>query len=742
MRLILFSTKRQIRNYLSDFNNVLLDKVKTIGEFFNSIVVVKDRTFIDDDLRKIYLFKAIQELDISKLGFRKEFLSIAKNSEFIFSFLNELFLERVDIDDVIMSDVYVEFEEHLNIIKEIKNRYAKLLEEEGFIDTFLIEDYHLNEGLLEGIDEIEINLDGYLTKFDIEVLNKIDLPVFINIDVTNLNKSLIGKFLKDVEAGYRYRIDFKSLEILKKEKLNSNSNIETYAFSNRFNEINFIFAKIAEMVENGISPEKIGVILPDETLAEKLIELDEFNNLNFAMGIPFQKSPLFKKLRAIYEYKLNGDEISYRKIKDILDEYEKSDLLEFVMEQATEKEKKLIEEEVFKLKIFKDFVDEKEKFLHFIIERFSKLTFDDNNGGKVTCSGVLESRGMEFEGVVIVDFNEGIVPNVNSKDLFLNTFIRENAKLPTRADKENLQKHYYSSLFNRAKEVAIAYVSNEEHSPSRFLYELNLPEAKNYDKKYSEVLFKPSKPKSRTLYNETFEIISPITPSSLKMLIECPKKYYFSKILKIENEDERELVFGTVFHEAVENAVKKKNELQNSDDYFREIMSYIYSKFYLRKNILEIKTKFEDAIKEFCEADFEEMKYSQNIVEEWVNFEFEGKILSSKVDRIDTINDKITLIDYKTSSSVDKEYYDFQMTFYYLWAKSQGYQNIKIYFYKINEEFEKIEPKLKIEELKEALNNLENRVREAEDLIVEDKIVKKAVDICKYCDYKVACGKV
>ncbi len=50
--------------------------------------------------------------------------------------------------------------------------------------------------------------------------------------------------------------------------------------------------------------------------------------------------------------------------------------------------------------------------------------------------GVLETRGVSFRGVVIVDFNEGIVPASSSKDMFLNSAVRAFAGLHTRNDRE------------------------------------------------------------------------------------------------------------------------------------------------------------------------------------------------------------------------------------------------------------------------------------------------------------------
>jgi RecB family exonuclease len=740
MKLKLFSTQREIRNWLQDKNNTILDKHQTIGEFLNNIIVVKDKKFIDKDIRKIYLFKAIQELDISKLGFKKEFLSFANDSEFIFSFFKELFLERVDIDDVIMSDTYIEYEEHLNLLKEIKNNYSKLLFKEGYTDDFLIEEYEINEKLLEGIEEIEIHLDGYLSKFDVEVLDKINKNIIINVEVSKFNRSLIRKFLVDLDEGYKYKIKFNTNEILEKEVISSKSDIEVTHFSKRFDEINFVFAKIAEFVESGIEADKIAVILPDESFAEFLEEFDEFKNLNFAMGKSFTESKLFIKLEALYSYLTNEDEVSYLKINDILDNYQNMNLIEFIKSLATNKELELIDETLFKLKVFEKMFEDKKLFLHFILERLKELSFDDIYSGKVTTMGVLESRGIEFDGVILVDFNEGIVPNVNSKDLFLNTAIRKKAKLPTRSDKENLQKHYYYNLINKSKKVALSYVQNEKDIPSRFIYELGLELGQNQDEKYNEVLYKFSTPKNIAYYDDEFEVRNPLYPTTLKTLLECPKKYYFSKILKIENDEEQNENFGTIFHESVQKAVENKNKINSEDEYFEFIMNEIYQKMNSKKDIYEIRVNFEDSIKEFCKQDFEKMKYSDNLCEEKVEFDFENIKLGARIDRIDINEKSITLIDYKTSKSLKTDYiYDFQLTFYYLYAL-QNYldKTIKTAYWDIyKSEFIEVEPR--VEELREILKNLPTQIRVAEDIVVNDKTIKKASDICKYCDYKLAC---
>ena len=128
MNLKIFTTSRQIRKWLEGKDNQFLDKHYTLGEFLEKIIVVDGAKFIDKDLRKKYLFEAIRNVNVEKLGISREFINFFEDSDFIFSFFNELFLERVDIDEVIVSDVYLDYEEHLTILKEILKNYKNLIE--------------------------------------------------------------------------------------------------------------------------------------------------------------------------------------------------------------------------------------------------------------------------------------------------------------------------------------------------------------------------------------------------------------------------------------------------------------------------------------------------------------------------------------------------------------------------------------------------------------------------------------
>jgi len=173
-------------------------------------------------------------------------------------------------------------------------------------------------------------------------------------------------------------------------------------------------------------------------------------------------------------------------------------------------------------------------------------------------------------------------------------------------------------------------------------------------------------------------------------------------------------------------------------------MSEITNQISDKKLLFDLLVKWEDNIREFCKKDFEEMKYSENLVEHSETFIFEGKELGFRADRIDIKDNEIVLIDYKTSKNAknNEHYmYDFQTTFYYLWAK-ENYpdKKIKTVIWDLHEA--KPHPgELKIEVLKKVLNNLPTKVKEAEDIIDGEQILKKAENICRYCEYKTACGR-
>ncbi|MEO1923790.1 MAG: PD-(D/E)XK nuclease family protein, partial [Nautiliaceae bacterium] len=126
---------------------------------------------------------------------------------------------------------------------------------------------------------------------------------------------------------------------------------------------------------------------------------------------------------------------------------------------------------------------------------------------------------------------------------------------------------------------------------------------------------------------------------------------------------------------------------------------------------------------------------------------YKGFKLAARVDRIDLKKDEIVLIDYKTSKSAEESEnypYELQTTFYFLWAKEnfKG-KNIKAIIWDIFNS-KKIEGVIKSQTLDEVLEKLPKRVKEAEDIVYQldgKEKIKTVGEICRYCEYKTACGR-
>jgi len=716
MILKVFSTKREIREFVKKSHDGFLPKLCTIGEFFEKSIKVPGFSRVDSDLKKVYLYRAMENVGVSPLGIRKDFLSVFKSSETVFSFFKELFNEKASFEDVLLGDVYGEYEEHVEILKKIYENYASILKKERLFDDITVDEYEINKGFFEGIKRVEIHLQGYLSKRDLEIIRSVPCDVYAYFRVSAYNRPLVEKMFGALKEG-EYVFDIKKNTPLEFKKLPKPAKTEVYSFSDRITQSGFVFASIEELVNKGISPDNIAVILPDEGYAEYLRVLDRHNNLNFAMGEPFVNSTLFIMLEAVFKYITEKDALSFAKASKEIGEFEKiksfEGVLEFVLKHATLRERKLIDEEIYKISRLSELKKHpKEEVLKFILQRFEKLSFDDVKGGRVTVMGVLESRGMEFEGVIIPDFSDSFVPSVGDADFFLNTAVRKRASLPTRREKEALQKNYYYNILLNAKHAKISYIKNEKSSQSRFLSELGLEESKSGDVFYKNVINREERPSFYTP-ETTFEPPKTLTPTLLKTLIACPMKYYYSYVLKIKNEQKE--VFGTGLHDAIAKALTPLPS--SKEEYFERIMQNIL-KDADRKKIFEIRSQWEDKIKAFAHRDFEELDGDVLHEKELPSRKYKNYILKARPDRI--VSGRI--YDYKTSRSQDYLKDTTQAEFYAFLSGEE-----EVYFWDIyNVKLIKLKPD--VEKLKEKIDSLSFLTKRAEER-----------SVCRYCEYAFAC---
>lgn len=747
-----------------------------MNEFISKLTLVDGYKFIDDDTRVLLLLEASDFENFSALQIERNFFTFTKNSSYIFKFFSELSAELYDINALKDADVYGEYEEHITILTELYKRYETLCNERKFLDKiFLPKLYTFNKNFLKNHKKIEIRIEGHLTNFEFKLLQECVeySSIVLHFNSSRFNQKMQNRFKEfglEIENNYSYIISLNNKEIVSKTKIIANKNVSCESFSEALLEVAFVKKKIYEFVKKGYKPENIAVVLPDESKAQFLQSFDEKSNLNLAMGVSFTQSEIYTKLMATtkvidLDSKENMARISrignelYVKLFNIY--YKKASEVDFIgfLEEIKElfenkSELKIFEEEIFSFRAIAPFMKEMsiKSLLNLFMQRLATRTMDDVRGGKVTVMGVLETRAVKFDGVIIIDFDDANVPKRSDKDMFLNSAIREMANLPTMSDRENLQKHYYSMLINSSKEVAMAYVSSEQNRGSRFLKQLGIIESKTYDESaLAKILFESKDVDAKSFEDRVIEYSFKdvkLSSTRLKTFLTCKRKYFYKYIQNINQHSiptdmPEEYEIGNAVHLALKELYSKQNSYSDANKLKHDLnkeLDRVEGTSELDKYLIAIQKRL---LEKFSREEVKRFSQGWHVAhtEELFEVPFHGLTLVGYIDRIDKRENEVTVLDYKTGSYPlytqrnYKEATDFQLEFYYLLASGVG--NIVSCAYYDLKESKRVEEQLldeKLELLKAHLKKL---------LEIQEIDTKQCEDTkhCLYCEYQLMCGR-
>jgi ATP-dependent helicase/nuclease subunit B len=757
-------------------STIFLPHYITMSDFISKLCVVDGYKYIDDDTRVLLLLEASDFKEFSSLQIERNFFTFTKNSSYIFKFFEELSAELYDINELSNADVYAEYEEHILILQELYKRYNKLCTQRKLLDRiFLPKLYSFNSQYVTMHKHITIYLEGYLTNFEFELLNHATHYTKIELVITAsaFNSKMQERFKEygvELEAGNCYTISLNNKNIIESHKVAQNKNIICESFSESLLQVGFIQQKIYEFVFQGYRPENIAVILPNEKFADILKSFDEKNNFNFAMGESFAKSTIYKKIDATLKLidqdskenearlKRVGDELYMKLIALYKVNNSELDFVAFLNDIkayfSNKSELKIFEEEIYNFSKLLPYVKEMngKSLLNLFMQRIAARTIDDVRGGKVTVMGVLETRSVNFDAVVIVDFDEKNVPARSDKDMFLNTKIREIAKLPTMSDRENLQKHYYEMLINHSKAVALCFVSSSESRGSRFLKQLGIKEKNIHNElDYANILFHRTQKKVRVeeeiILDYSFKEIE-LSATRLKTYLSCKRKYYLKYIKQIKNhripkDMPQEYEIGNVVHLALKELYKKNSTYRSVKQLKKDLhkeLDYACGKSELDKYLIAMQKKRMDL---FCEKEVQKFNEGWSVYscEESYKVEYAGMTLMGQIDRVDKRDNEIEVLDYKTGNYTlynknnFTEATDFQLEFYYLLTLGLG--NVKgCAFYDLKESL--IVPEAF---LQEKLEILKSHIKDL--LMVENVNFAKCEDLknCLFCEYAIICRR-
>ncbi|GAA4276084.1 PD-(D/E)XK nuclease family protein [Aquimarina mytili] len=302
--------------------------------------------------------------------------------------------------------------------------------------------------------------------------------------------------------------------------------------------------------------------------------------------------------------------------------------------------------------------------------------------------GMLESRCLDFETVIISSVNEGVLPSGKSINSFIPYDLKRAYNLPTYKEKDAIYTYHFYRLIQRAKQIYLVYNTENEGvgggEKSRFLLQLDIDKRPNHIiEKYTVSTEVPRLSNKLVQVKKNEAILSKLkelgahglSPSALTRYIRNPIDFYYNYILGIKETDEVEETIaantlGTVIHNALEtfytplentfltvDAIKKMQHQVESEIKYQFKKEYSELDITQGKNLLifEVAKRY---IQNFLKSELKLLSTGAQLKILAIESNLKAQIqiseldfpvyIKGKVDRIDQLDGQLRIIDYKT----------------------------------------------------------------------------------------------
>ncbi len=207
------------------------------------------------------------------------------------------------------------------------------------------------------------------------------------------------------------------------------------------------------------------------------------------------------------------------------------------------------------------------------------IPFSGEPLGGVQLMGLLETRNLDFDHLLILSANEGNLPRDSQESSFIPYHLRQAFGLTLPQHQEAISAYYFMRMLQRAQDITICYsnvTKGDRHTEkSRFLLQLQMESG--LDIKSSFISGKNGDNRHLPpLPRKGVSLPQVLSPSSLKNYISCEAKFYYANILKLKpieepDEDMDAAVTGTIFHSSMqylytETALRKANRPHATGD--------------------------------------------------------------------------------------------------------------------------------------------------------------------------------
>ena len=313
--------------------------------------------------------------------------------------------------------------------------------------------------------------------------------------------------------------------------------------------------------------------------------------------------------------------------------------------------------------------------------------------------GVLETRNLDFRRVVLLSANEGMIPSGRGGNTLVPHELKRAFGLPTYQEKDSVYAYNFYHLLLRAEEVYLVFSSESETmgkgEASRFIRQVESELAPRFGIEVRHLVVNNNEPsrsplpdeaghKSEAVVQQLKALASKgFTPTGFDDYLECPLRYYYTKVLRISSEETLDddldaSQLGTCIHNILEHIYAPyvgravdADGLRQSLDNLPVLMQREFEGLFLHGRDSEGRNHFyhsvaETQLRTLLQKEIallgqghriEIVAVEQTMEPHLLGHDAEGSPirLRGKVDRIDRFDGRLRVIDYKTGRLEERE---------------------------------------------------------------------------------------
>ncbi|MES2513821.1 MAG: PD-(D/E)XK nuclease family protein [Bacteroidota bacterium] len=325
--------------------------------------------------------------------------------------------------------------------------------------------------------------------------------------------------------------------------------------------------------------------------------------------------------------------------------------------------------------------------------------------------GVLETRTLDFENIILLGVNEGVLPSGKSSNSFIPNDLKRYHGMPLYGDKDAVYAYHFYRILQRATHVLMTY--NTEHTvlgsgeKSRFITQLQF-ELQKYNPEHvitermlsgdslpasvrNEISFEKNDFNLAPIVKKltTNDEYSGLSPSALIAYKDCALRFFFRYGAGIKETDDVEEsaeanTQGSILHESLEMLYKPyigrvltEGDIKLAISKTEESVNLVFQEYFSQresqfgKNFLQRKVLYE-YVNKLLRNDLKLVQQSQKTNDLLSLIDLEKDLSASVIvdlkgvpttvylkgsaDRIDKLGNKIRIIDYKSSVKTDDKF--------------------------------------------------------------------------------------